>query len=285
METRAPANPVSEEDAFNVMTKDLDTARSPKKVLEHLKALYVGLCDPGTAGNRARSFLLGDGLPAVIRHLSSAATSDGTLELEGKSSAISDAAAQALTELLRHMDAPMVSRIITTAETSALIEALTSAPTLMSRAAATRALLKIAEGQPTQHQFMASAGAFVLVLALYDTIGAQPQVNWEGPFISDTLDLGADPVRMLVRSNTVAVLQLRRSISKSRVDVAFASLVILQVSLSLYSPCCLGGKLTPPIVIQVTLILFTPCWLVGMWYSLFFCVPHQCLRLPDNCTG
>jgi hypothetical protein len=245
MGTRVPDPPVSNEDAFSALARDLGTARSPEEILEHLSALYGALCDPATGADRANRFLLADGLPAVIRHLMGAATSEGKIKPEDLSSAIPDAAAGALTELFRHMDAPMVGRITTAADILALIDALRSAPTLISRSAATDALLKLAEAQPTHHKLMADAGVFDLVSALYDIIGAQPRMNWEDPLIRDTLDVGAALVRVLVRSKTAAVAQLRRSISASKADVVFNALVILQVSLLLFTPCCLLAKMKP----------------------------------------
>ncbi len=231
MGTRVPESPVSKEVAFSVLARDLDTARSPKEVLRHLNALYGGLCDPATAGNRARTFLLADGLPALIRHLGGTTTSDSTRLLKDMSSAIPDAAAKALTELLRNMDAATVGRIATTGVTSSLLDVLKSAPTVMGRSAATRGLLRIAEAQPAQHTLMADAGVVNLVLALYHKIGADPEVNWGDPFIRDTLDLGATLVRVLVRAKTTVVLQLRHSISASKSEGVWNSLVLLQVSL------------------------------------------------------
>jgi hypothetical protein len=245
MGTRIPETLVSNEDAFSELARDLGTARSQEEILEHLNALYGALCDPATGADCAHRFLLADGLPAVIRHLTGTAASEGTIKPEDLSYALADAAAKALTELIRHMDAPLVGRITTAADILALIGALRSAPTLVSRSAASDALLKLAEAQPTHHKLMADAGVFDLVLTLYDIIGAQPQMNWEDPLIRDTLDVGAALVRLLVRSKTAAVAQLRRSISASKADVVFNALVVLQVSLVLLTPCCLVAKFKP----------------------------------------
>jgi hypothetical protein len=238
MGTRAPETPVSEEAAFSVLAKDLDTAKSPKRILQHLNALHAGLCDSVTAGERARSFLLADGLPAVIRHLCGIGTSDNAAHL--MSCAVSVEAANVLTELLRHMDAPMW-RSTTTAETLQLTKALKSAPTLLGCCVATRALLKIAEAQPTQHEDMANADVFRLVHALYKAIRAEPRSRWD-PFMLDTVDQGAALARVLVRSETVAVDQLRDITSGAPADGVFDCLFIVQVSLLILCACDFASR-------------------------------------------
>jgi hypothetical protein len=235
METTAPKPRAREKDVFRTLAEDLRTEASPDTILEHLEVLITGLDDPlsgddkvhtleeagKVAASRARIFLKAGGLPAVIRHLRGATTSDAP------SGAISSRAATALWELLKRNDAVMAELHVAENVMLPLLDALRDAPAPVARSVAAQALLDIAGVHPGQGKVMAEAGVIGMVVAYHILIGALPEQG------SDLPEAASNPAAalacVLMGSSMVAVRDLRRAILGPEADQAFAALFVLQV--------------------------------------------------------
>lgn len=214
------------------LAKELLMETSPETILQNLQAIKVSFCRPldlATAGRGPLKFLRAGGLPAVVRHLRGTATSGAANDPDASPSAISNAAAEVMSELLSDRACKMGA--CTLAEVKAatgvvppLIDALRDAASNKARAMAAHTLGILAKAQPPDSRAMAEAGVIGLVLDFYAKIGDLSERENLGNLAPAT-----DLACWLVCSQAVAARDLREAICGADTFQTYAALALLQV--------------------------------------------------------